>query len=140
MCRSEEDVQTAIKFCNDSSIDFVVKSGGRNQASTSIKPNALVLDLTPLKQIAYSLGPASMSLRIQAGASFRELEQYLAEANLKHSVGYTVSLGWDRRISCVGAHTIMGNGLAHRQCGLGVDLVKSARVLLSSGEIVTASE
>lgn len=36
-CSSIVDAQTAVKFCNDNSIDFVVKSGGKNQASTSIR-------------------------------------------------------------------------------------------------------
>lgn len=34
----------------------------------------------------------------------------------------------------------MGNGLSHRKCGLGVDLIKQAKVLLANGEIVVANE
>ena len=36
-CSSMVDAQTAVKFCNDNAIDFVVKSGGKNQANTSIR-------------------------------------------------------------------------------------------------------
>jgi hypothetical protein len=36
-CTSIIDTQTAVKFCNDNAIEFVVKSGGKNQASTSIR-------------------------------------------------------------------------------------------------------
>ena len=45
-----------------------------------------------------------------------------------------------RNISCVGAYSIVGNGIAHRMCGLGVDLVKSATVALWNSDIVTANE
>lgn len=57
MCESYADIQTAIKFCNNNAIDFVVKSGGRNQSSNSIRSNALVLDLAPLKKIQHVLKP-----------------------------------------------------------------------------------
>ncbi len=44
-----------------------------------------------------------------------------------------------RNISGIGAHTIMGNGLFHRKCGVAVDLIQQAKVVLSNGELVTAN-
>lgn len=34
----------------------------------------------------------------------------------------------------------MGNGLAHRKTGLGVDLIQQAKVLLANGDILTANQ
>jgi hypothetical protein len=48
-------------------------------------------------------------------------------------------LAWYDQISCIGAFSIFGNGLFHRKIGFGVDLITQAKVLLSSGEIITAN-
>ncbi len=53
-CLSIEEVQTAVKFCNKHDLEFVIKASGKNQASHSIRPNSLVLDLSQLKDISHS--------------------------------------------------------------------------------------
>lgn len=54
--------------------------------------------------------------------------------------GFAVSYPWLRNISGIGAHTVMGNGILQRKCGVGVDLIKSAQLVLASGEIIFADK
>jgi FAD/FMN-containing dehydrogenase len=72
-CHDIGDLQTTVKFCNESNIDYVVKAGGTNQSNSSIRQNCLVLDLSFLKQISHTFDQKSMKINIQAGVTFGHL-------------------------------------------------------------------
>lgn len=68
-----DDVQTAVKFCNEHEVEFAVKASGLNQACHSIRQNALVLDLSRLNGISHIFESNKLRVNIQAGTNFRQL-------------------------------------------------------------------
>ena len=63
----------------------------------------------------------------------------LSLINKEYKSGYAMPMAFYRNISCIGALSITGNGAAHRVCGLGVDLIKRAKIVLWDGNLAIAS-
>lgn len=64
----------------------------------------------------------------------------MTQYNTKAGEGFAAPYCWLRKLSGIGTHTVMGNGLLQRMCGFGVDWIKSAKVVLANGDLYFADK
>ncbi|KAL3485380.1 hypothetical protein BJX62DRAFT_39191 [Aspergillus germanicus] len=129
---TETDIVTALKWSQEHNIDLAVKAGGHSVSGTSSSSGGLVIDLTRLNSV--TVDPKSKTAIVGGGAVWKDVDEALATHNLA-AVGGTVNH------TGVGGLTLGGGyGWLSGMYGLTIDNLLSARVILASGEIVTASE
>ncbi|HEY9379564.1 MAG TPA: FAD-dependent oxidoreductase, partial [Jiangellaceae bacterium] len=71
-CADADDVSDAIRFARDSGLDLTVRSGGHSFPGHSVSDDALVVDLSLMKQI--QVDPENRVARVQAGVRLGELD------------------------------------------------------------------
>lgn len=98
------------------------------------------MDLSPLKKIRHFREKGKLTLSFEGGVNFHDIVEYLARYNATSGEGFAAPYAWLRNISGIGAHTIMGNGLLQRKCGVGVDWIKSAKVVQANGDLCFADK
>jgi hypothetical protein len=127
---SAGDVTRAIAFGRDHDVALSVRSGGHCYGGWSTG-SGLVIDVTDMATVAVA-GGADM---VSAGAGTRLIDFYAALA--EHGVG--VPGGSCPTVGLAGLTLGGGLGVTGRKFGLTCDNLQEADVVLSSGEVVTAS-
>jgi FAD/FMN-containing dehydrogenase len=130
-CQDVADVIQAVNFAHEHGLPLAVRSGGHGIGGHGTGDGALVVDLSPMKELA--LDPARRVARVQPGLTWGE---YAAQAHrhaLATPAGDTAAVG-------VGGLTLGGGigGLARRY-GLTIDSLLSADVVTADGRLLTAS-
>ena len=111
---------------------MAVKGGGHSTGGASSTSEGLVIDLSHLSQTI--VNPTAKTLRVGGGANWGQVDVALAAHGLA-TVGGTVS------DTGVGGLTLGGGyGFLTGKHGLVIDNLISVKVVLASGEIVTASD
>lgn len=128
---NEADVAITVQFVGETGIPLAIRSGGHSVSRHSMVDDALVIDLSRMKQI--TIDAETQTARAQAGLTSGELCQHAVEHGLALSTGDTASVGLG------GLTTGGGIGFMVRKHGLTIDNLLSARVVTAKGEIVTAS-
>ena len=126
-----QDVATAITFARRHDYPVAVRSGGHSLAGHSMIDDAVVIDMSGLKNI--SIDPATRIARVQAGVTSGDLAGPAAEHGLALTTGDTSSVGFG------GLATGGGIGFMVRKYGLAVDSLLQAQVVTASGDILTVS-
>lgn len=128
---SPADVVAALRFARRHGLPFSVRGGGHSLAGFSVMDGALVIDLSDMK--AVTIDAERQTARVQGGARSIDLAIPAHEHGLALSTGDTGSVGLGGLVS--------GGGIGWfvRKYGLAADRLLSARVVLATGEIVTAS-
>ncbi len=126
------DVQKAMAFAAANGLKVAPRSGGHSYLGASTANGALVLDLRPLPGgISYDAGTGLVT--VTPATDLYALHQTLAEAGRGIPTGTCPSVG-------TAGHALGGGLGAHsRHAGLMSDALRSASVVLPSGEVVTAS-
>ncbi len=127
-----EDVATAVRFARENDIPLSVRSGGHSLGHYSVVDGAVVVDLSGMKRV--DIDPETRIARVQAGATSGDL------AGPANAHGLALSTGDTHSVGMGGLTTGGGIGFMARKYGLAIDNLRSAQVVLASGEIVTASE
>ncbi|WP_329549648.1 FAD-binding oxidoreductase [Streptomyces sp. NBC_01356] len=130
-CTSAEDVSHVIGFARDHGLPLAVRGGGHHGAGLGTCDDGVVLDLSPLKDI--EVDPKARTVRVGGGCVWGEVDQATNPHGLATPSGIISTTG-------VGGLSL-GGGLGHltRKCGLSVDNILEADLVLASGEQVHAS-
>jgi FAD/FMN-containing dehydrogenase len=130
-CATVADVQKAVRFAADHDLLLAVRGGGHNGAGLGTCDDGVVIDLSHFKDV--HVDPAARTVRVGGGCTWGEVDRATNEHGLATPSGIISTTG-------VGGLTL-GGGLGHltRKCGLAIDNVLEAELVLASGERVRAS-
>jgi FAD/FMN-containing dehydrogenase len=129
-CLDEADVAAAIKFARERGLPLAVRCGGHNGGGLGSVDDGLVVDLSPMSTV--TVEPAARMVRVQGGAQLGKVDTVTHEHGLAVPAGIISTTG-------VGGLTL-GGGVGHlsRKCGLTIDNLVSATVVLADGSVVQA--
>jgi hypothetical protein len=130
-CTDVADVIAAVNFARDNNLLLAVRSGGHNAAGLGVCDGGLVIDLSHMRGIR--VDPAARTVRVEGGCTWGDVD------HATHAFGLAVPSGI---ISTTGVGGLtLGGGLGHltRQCGLTIDNLLAADMVLADGRFVTVS-
>jgi FAD/FMN-containing dehydrogenase len=127
-CADAGDVAKIVSFAATHELLLAVRGGGHNGAGLGTCDDGLVLDLSNLKDI--EVDPGARTARVGGGCTWGEVDAATGEHGLATPSGIISTTG-------VGGLTL-GGGLGHlsRKCGLTIDNLLEAEVVLANGERV----
>ena len=130
-CADVSDVKACVNFARENNILLSIRGGGHNAGGLGIADDALVIDLSSMKEI--KIDTSAKTVRVQGGVLLKELDAATHEAGMCVPSGIFGTTG-------VSGLTL-GGGLGHmtRQYGLSIDNLLEADVVLANGNLVTAS-
>jgi FAD/FMN-containing dehydrogenase len=130
-CADADDVATAVGFARDHGLLLAVRGGGHNGAGLGTCDDGVVIDLSLLKDV--EVDPGNKTVRVGGGCTWSDVDTATNEHGLATPSGIISTTG-------VGGLTL-GGGLGHltRKCGLTIDNLLEADLVLASGERVRAS-
>ncbi|MCW3090315.1 MAG: FAD-binding oxidoreductase [Ferruginibacter sp.] len=131
-CADNADVIACIRFAKENRLLLAIRGGGHNAGGLGIADDALVIDLSMMKEI--HINSDNETVRVQGGCLLKEVDA------ATHEVGMCVPSGIFGTTGVAGL--TLGGGLGHltRQYGLSIDNLLEAEVILADGRVVTASE
>jgi len=131
-CSSTADVAAAVNYGRNEGLDTAVRCGGHNGAGLGSVDGGLVIDLSGLKSV--KVDPKARTVRVAGGNVWGEVDSETGKHGLATPSGIISTTG-------VGGLTL-GGGVGHltRKCGLSIDNILEAEVVLADGSVVTASE
>jgi FAD/FMN-containing dehydrogenase len=130
-CADVADVIAAVKFGREHKLPLSIRGGGHNAAGSGICDDGLVIDLSLIKYVR--VDPKKRTVLVGGGALWGDVD------HATHAFGLAVPAGI---ISTTGVGGLtLGGGIGHltRQCGLTIDNLLAADVVLADGRFVTAS-
>src|SRR4051795_997837 len=131
-CADVDDVVAAVNFGREQGLEIAIRCGGHNGPGLGSVDNGLVIDLSGLKTI--TVDPDAKTAAVGGGCLFGDIDAATHEHGLATPGGI---------ISTTGAGgLILGGGIGHlsRKCGLSIDNILGAQVVLADGSVVTANE
>jgi FAD/FMN-containing dehydrogenase len=130
-CVDAADVITAVNFGRQQNLKVSIRGGGHNAGGLGICDDGLVIDLSQIKYV--HVDPAAQTVRVGGGCTWADVD------HATHAFGLAVPSGI---ISTTGVGGLtLGGGLGHltRKCGLTIDNLLAADVVLADGRFVVAS-
>ena len=130
-CADREDVARAVGFARDHDLLLAIRGGSHNGAGLGTCDDGVVIDLSLLKDIG--VDPDALTVRVGGGCTWGEVDRATNQHGLATPSGIISTTG-------VGGLTL-GGGLGHltRRCGLTIDNLLEAELVLASGESVRAN-
>jgi FAD/FMN-containing dehydrogenase len=130
-CASPDDVARSIAFARDHDLPLAIRGGGHNGAGLGTVDDGVVIDLSLLKSV--EVDPRAKTVRVGGGCTWGEVDGATGEHGLATPSGIISTTG-------VGGLTL-GGGIGHltRKCGLTIDNLLEAELVLANGETVRAS-
>lgn len=130
-CNDAADVVTAVNYGRDNNILISIRGGGHNAGGLGICNDGLVIDLSKINYTR--VNSKSKTIRVGGGCTWGDVD------HAGHAYGLAVPTGI---ISTTGVGGLtLGGGLGYltRKCGLTIDNLLEADMVLGDGSIVTAS-
>jgi hypothetical protein len=130
-CTDADDVSAVVRFARDHGLPLAIRGGGHNGGGLGTVDDGVVIDLSPLKSI--EVDPEARTVRVGGGCTWGEVDAATGQHGLATPSGIISTTG-------VGGLTL-GGGLGHltRKCGLTIDNLLEADVVLATGERVRAN-
>src|SRR5215468_5118208 len=131
-CRDVADVIASVNFARENEIRLAIRSGGHNAAGLGVCDGGLVVDLSSIRYT--HVDPEAGTVRVGGGCTWADVD------HATHAFGVAVPTGI---ISTTGVGGLtLGGGMGHltRKCGLTIDNLVSADLVLADGSMVTANE
>jgi len=125
------DVITAVKFARAEKMLVAIQGGGHNAGGLGSVDDGLVIKLSRMNGIRVDLD--ARTVRVEGGCTWGDVD------HATHAFGFAVPAGI---ISTTGVGGLtLGGGIGHltRGCGLTIDNLLEADVVLADGRLVTAS-
>jgi FAD/FMN-containing dehydrogenase len=130
-CADVADVIASVSFAHDNDVLLAIRSGGHNASGLGIADDALVIDLAPIRYTR--VDPAARTVTVGGGCTWGDVD------HATHAFGFAVPSGI---ISTTGVGGLtLGGGIGHltRKCGLTIDNLLSADIVLANGKFVKAN-
>ncbi|MPV35897.1 FAD-binding oxidoreductase [Georgenia subflava] len=129
--RGPADVARAVAFARAHDLPVAVRGGGHNGAGLGTVDDGVVIDLRHLREV--EVDAAARTATVGGGATWGEVDRATSAFGLATPSGIISTTG-------VGGLTL-GGGIGHltRRCGLAIDNLLSADLVLADGRQVTAS-
>ncbi len=130
-CADVADVIACVNFVRENELLLAVRGGGHNAGGLGIADDALVIDLSPIKYTR--VDSTAGTVTVGGGCTWGDVD------HATHAFGMAVPSGI---ISTTGVGGLtLGGGIGHltRKCGLTIDNLLSADVVLADGRFVKAS-
>ena len=130
-CADVADVIACVNYAREHHLLVAVRGGGHSGAGMGLCDDGLVIDLSQLNGV--SVDPVAKTVRVEGGCTLGKLD------HVTHAIGAVVPSGI---VSTTGVGGItLGGGLGHftRKCGLSIDNLLEANVVLADGRLVKAS-
>src|ERR1700730_8188528 len=132
LCADVADVIRSVNFARDNDLLVAIRSGGHNAGGLGICDDGLVIDLSPIKYTR--VDPTARTVTVGGGCVWGDVDHATHVFGLATPSGIISTTG-------VGGLTL-GGGIGHltRKCGLSIDNILEAEVVLAAGSVVTANE
>ncbi len=130
-CADVADVIACVNFARENKVLLSIRGGGHNAGGLGICDDGLVIDLAAVKYTR--VDPAAGTVTVGGGCTWGDVD------HATHVFGMAVPSGI---ISTTGVGGLtLGGGIGHltRKCGLTIDNLLSADVVLANGNFVRAS-
>jgi FAD/FMN-containing dehydrogenase len=126
-----DDIANAIGFAREHDLRLAIRGGGHHGAGLGTVDDGVVIDMSTFKDV--EVDPYARTVRVGGGCTWGEVDRETNKHGLATPSGIIGTTG-------VGGLTL-GGGLGHltRKCGLAIDNLLEADVVLASGERVRAS-
>jgi len=131
-CADTADVKKALAFAREHNLELAVRGRGHNGGGLGSVDRGLVIDLSLMNEVHVDAG--ARTIRAQGGCKWAEVDGAGHEVGLATPAGIISTTG-------VGGLTL-GGGVGHlsRKCGLTIDNLLRARMVLADGTEAEASE
>ena len=128
-CRDVADVMRCVDFAREQSLRLAVRGGGHNGGGLGVCDDGLVIDLSAMKGIR--VDAAARTVRVEGGCTWGDVDHATHAFGMATPSGIIATTG-------VGGLTL-GGGIGHltRKCGLTIDNLLEADVVLADGRLVT---
>src|SRR5947199_7486310 len=130
-CADVADVIRSVNFARDNDLLVSICGGGHNAGGLGICDDGLVIDLAPIKYTR--VDPTTRTVTVGCGCTWGDVD------HATHAFGMATPSGI---ISTTGVGGLqLGGGVGHltRKCGLSIDNLVSADVVLANGTFVKAN-
>src|SRR5512136_771973 len=131
-CADVADVIEAVNFGRSNDLLVSIRGGGHNAGGLGVCDDGLVIDLSLIRFT--HVDPENQTVRVGGGCTWRDVD------HATHAFGLAVPTGI---ISTTGVGGLaLGGGIGHltRNCGLTIDNLVSADLVLADGRFVTANQ
>ena len=130
-CADTADVIHCVNFSREHNLLLAIRSGGHNAGGLGICDDGLVIDLAPMKYTR--VDPAAQTVTAGGGCLWGDVDHATHAFGLATPSGIISTTG-------VGGLTLGGGiGYLTRKCGLTIDNLLSADVVLADGKFVKAN-
>src|SRR6202795_3857571 len=131
-CADVADVIRSVNFARENDVLLAIRGGGHNAGGLGICDDGLVLDLSPIKYTR--IDPTARTVTVGGGCIWGDVDHATHVFGLATPSGIISTTG-------VGGLTL-GGGIGHltRKCGLSIDNLISADVVLADGEFFQENE
>jgi FAD/FMN-containing dehydrogenase len=130
-CRSERDVQAAVRFAAEHRMLLAVRGGGHHIAGNAVAEGGLVIDLSGLRGVR--VDAVQRTAHVGAGALLGDFDRAAQALGLATPLGINSTTG-------VGGLTLGGGfGWLTRRLGMSIDNLLGATVVTADGALRTAS-
>lgn len=131
-CTDDRDVSQAVRFARENDLPVSVRGGGHNVAGYAVCDNGLVIDLSPMQDVA--VNPDKRTAAVGGGARWAQVDEATQPFGLATPGGEVSETG-------IAGLTLGGGvGYLRRKFGLSCDNLLSAQVVTAQGEHLKASE
>ena len=130
-CADVADVIRSVNFARENDLLLAIRSGGHNAGGLGICDDGLVIDLGLMKYTR--VDPAARTVTVGGGCTWGDVDHATHAFGLATPSGIISTTG-------VGGLTL-GGGIGHltRKCGLSIDNLLAADVVLANGTFVKAN-
>src|SRR5213592_973264 len=130
-CADVADVISSVNFARENDLLLAIRSGGHNAGGLGICDDGLVIDLSPIKYTR--VDPTTRTVTVGGGCVWGDVDHATHVFGLAAPSGIISTTG-------VGGLTL-GGGVGHltRKCGLTIDNLLSADVVLADGRFLKAN-
>jgi FAD/FMN-containing dehydrogenase len=130
-CADVADVIRSLNFARENDLLLAIRGGGHNAGGLGICDDGLVIDLSPIRYTR--VDPAARTVTAGGGCVWGDVDHATHVFGLATPSGFISTTG-------VGGLTL-GGGIGHltRKCGLTIDNLLSADVVLADGRFIKAN-
>jgi len=131
-CDDVADVIATVDYARTNNVLTAIRGGGHNGGGLGTCDGGVVIDLSAMRGVR--VNPAARTVRVAAGCVWGDVD------HATHSFGLAVPTGFISTTGVAGLTLGGGIGYLTRECGLTIDNLLSADVVLADGSVVTADE